>query len=216
MSQFIDFQKQIDLNKHSCGASEIGPARDNVLCANNIGLQIQSRVAQLKSMDLPCCVQDFITTDYEQKSSEIISKAFKKLNQNNLPTCDFLDHKFQTLIASDFGLHNVIEQPNGDFIFLDFEFSGWDNPCTLIANFVLHPGMQGKLETREIFEDALIEHYSYIPSFEFRYRTLLPLFALRWSLIVLRRPSTDYENLDIETNTSSNHLTKKLRLAEVF
>ena len=84
------------------------------------------------------------------------------------------------------------------------------------SKFRFAPWDAGKLETREIFEDALIEHYSYIPSFEFRYRTLLPLFALRWSLIVLRRPSTDYEKLDIETNTSSNHLTKKTSLSSGF
>ena len=214
--QFIDFQKQIDFNKRSDEASKIGLAKDNVLCADNIGRQIQSRIACLKSMDLPFSVHDFLTNVYERKSSELIDAAFKKLNQNNLSPRDPLDQKFQTPIASDFGLHNVIEQPNGEFVFLDFEFSGWDNPCTLIANFVLHPGMQGKLEIRKLFEEELLKHYSYIPKLEFRYRALLPLFALRWSLIVLRRPLMNRQSAKIETIAGSNILEKKTAISTEF
>ena len=48
----------------------------------------------------------------------------------------------RTLIPSDLGAHNALRGADGSLYFLDFEYFGWDDPVTSIANFIMHPGMQ--------------------------------------------------------------------------
>jgi len=88
-----------------------------------------------------------------------------------------------TLIASDFGAHNALRTPNQRLAFVDFEYFGWDDPLTSIANFVLHPGMQLTQAQRAIYTNRLVEHFG--AADELRLKALLPLYAVRWCAIIL-------------------------------
>ena len=91
----------------------------------------------------------------------------------------------QTLSPSDFGFHNALKAADGRITFLDFEYFGWDDPVKLAADTILHPGMNlgPGLELyaaggfREIFADDA--------DFPRRLRQSLPLYGLRWCMILL-------------------------------
>jgi len=90
----------------------------------------------------------------------------------------------QTLIVSDFGAHNALRHPSGRLLFLDFEYFGWDDPLTSVANFVLHPGMRLSVSQKVLFHDCLLVHFGGDSVAE-RLTVLMPLFALRWGAIIL-------------------------------
>ena len=164
LSQFINFQKELDLYKNISEASGLYLARDNVLSTQSIDQQIDRRLSSFYSMAMPNSYSYFLNIEFPKTKFELVSKIFEKLHNGNTLADEVLQKKYQTPIASDFGLHNIICKPSGDFVFVDFEFAGWDDPCTLIANFVLHPGMSGQAKNRRVFEQEMLRHYSYIPN----------------------------------------------------
>lgn len=90
----------------------------------------------------------------------------------------------RTLIASDMGAHNALRAPDGTLYLLDFEYFGWDDPLTSVANFVLHPGMRLSERQAGSFTAAVLGHFGAAENGA-RLRALMPLYALRWCTIIL-------------------------------
>ena len=86
---------------------------------------------------------------------------------------------------SDFGFHNALRTGDGNIAFVDFEYFGWDDPVKLVSDFLLHPGMKLTAKTSRHFAEGVAEIYADDPNYKTRLRLLYPLYAIRWSLIVL-------------------------------
>ena len=69
--------------------------------------------------------------------------------------------------------------------FVDFEYFGWDDPVKLSADILLHPGRTLAAPQRLRFRRAACELYGKDPCFAERLDAYLPLFGLRWVLILL-------------------------------
>lgn len=100
----------------------------------------------------------------------------------------------QTISPSDCGFHNAIQGRDGKMIFLDFEYFGWDDPAKMVADFILHPGMNLKLEQTKKFAQVVIPAFSSDPEFMDRFRTLYPVFGIKWCLIILNEFLPDQMN----------------------
>ena len=91
----------------------------------------------------------------------------------------------RTLSPSDFGFHNALLTASGDIAFVDFEYFGWDDPVKLTADFLLHPGFEMDDRLKRRFAGAMKALFSDDESFGPRLGLLFPLFALRWTMILL-------------------------------
>lgn len=89
------------------------------------------------------------------------------------------------LIPADFGFHNAIKSVMGKMYFIDFEYFGWDDPVRLAADFLLHPGMELDEKNRDHFRQGMIDIFRRDEEFEQRLLYLLPLYGVRWALILL-------------------------------
>jgi hypothetical protein len=96
-----------------------------------------------------------------------------------------LPQEWRSLVPSDFGFHNSLRRPDGSLAFLDFEYFGWDDPVKLTADILLHPGRPLKPPQRKRFRQAATRLYGGDPAFANRLSAYLPLFGLRWVLILL-------------------------------
>lgn len=96
-----------------------------------------------------------------------------------------LPRQQQSLIPADFGFHNAIKTDNGRVYFIDFEYFGWDDPARLTADFLLHPGMALDAANQERFRRGMIDIFKTDDGFERRLLQLLPLYGIRWALILL-------------------------------
>ena len=92
--------------------------------------------------------------------------------------------QFRTLIPSDMGAHNALRAADGRLHFLDFEYFGWDDPLTSIANFVMHPGMRLSDRQKALYQQVLLGHFGRHAETE-RLPALMPLYGLRWCAIIL-------------------------------
>lgn len=104
------------------------------------------------------------------------------------------DPREWTLSPSDFGFHNAVLGDDGRWRFIDFEYFGWDDPCKLLSDVLLHPhpAMRLTREQGRRFLEKMLPVYGgdLLP----RLALLFPLQGLTWSLIALnaflRRPRT--------------------------
>ena len=143
---------------------------DAVGCVKGITdfvIQIEKRLASLKTL-MPKSI-------LIQEAYDVLSKL-SSLNYDS-------DFPSDTYSVSDFGTHNML-QINGSYKFLDLEFFGADSPVKLIADFLLHPRNKFPKPLRDIFYDDLKKFFDIDDSAVIE---LLPLNALNWALIVLRR-----------------------------
>lgn len=96
-----------------------------------------------------------------------------------------LDPRFRRLVPADFGFHNALRDGQARLRFFDFDYFGWDDPVKLTADFVLHPGMALTNPLKARFARAVAKLLAGDAGFNARLENALPLFALRWALIVL-------------------------------
>lgn len=87
------------------------------------------------------------------------------------------------LIPADFGFHNAVRQADRSR-YIDFEYFGWDDPVKLTADFLLHPAMQLSADDNRHFLRSVMTALPEDKDFRARLERRLPLFALRWILIL--------------------------------
>lgn len=96
-----------------------------------------------------------------------------------------LPSRLRRLIPADFGFHNAMRQGDGRLRYIDFDYFGWDDPVKLAADTLLHPAMTLTQNDAGIFVRRMAEALPGDTLFIDRLNRHLPLYALRWALIVL-------------------------------
>jgi putative glycosyltransferase (TIGR04372 family) len=93
--------------------------------------------------------------------------------------------RHRRLIPADFGLHNAIRTAAGGISFVDFDYMGWDDPVKLVGDILLHPAIPLPPALSDHIGDAMRRMVPKDGEFAERLRRFLPLYGLRWALIVL-------------------------------
>jgi Ser/Thr protein kinase RdoA (MazF antagonist) len=162
-------------------AESLPPASEACFSANELIRQNTSRLNRLMQVSTCSDLATFLADGVAPALTRFTAHARMRLPDFERDIAPPL----RTLSPSDFGFHNALRQPDGSLIFLDFEYFGWDDPVKLIADTLLHPGMDLDLRQGRHFLAALAPVYARYPGFSERLGALYPLYALRWSLIVL-------------------------------
>ena len=179
----------LELRKYSAfaRARTMPKAREACLSAADVISQVHARVLRLAdaAKGYPE-LADFVHREFvaEFTAHALDTRGgFEKLGIDSRLE---LEPERQILSPSDFGFHNALRGPDGGVVFVDFEYFGWDDPVKLIADFVLHPGMNLSPEMKRRFLRRLLPAFvARDETFLARMNLLFPLFGLRWCMIVL-------------------------------
>ena len=161
-------------------------ASDACLSLSDVTQQTAARLERFQGIGnlSPECAK-FIETEFQPNCDEIFDRQLEKAEQVGIDPETAIKLEAHILSPSDFGFHNAIEKSSGDIVFLDFEYFGRDSPFKLICDFILHPGMN----LPESSWPSVIDGFAQIYRLNFRERhqitNALPLFALRWCMIML-------------------------------
>jgi hypothetical protein len=167
-------------------AAEQPPAAEACLCGREIEQQIHGRLARLRDTARgEHQLIDFIDKYVAPRLAFESPKAHRSVTAAGLAFDAELPQEWRSLVPSDFGFHNSLRRPDGSLAFLDFEYFGWDDPVKLTADIVLHPGRPLEPTQRQRFRQAATRLYGGDPAFAGRLSAYLPLFGLRWVLILL-------------------------------
>ena len=167
-------------------ATEQPLAAEACLCGEEIERQIRQRLTGL--MDVArgeSELFDFLEGSFSIRLAEAGPQARKKAAMAGLDFAAELPQEWRSLVPSDFGFHNSLRRSDGSLAFVDFEYFGWDDPVKLTADILLHPGRTLLPAQRTRFRSAASRLYGDDPGFASRLSAYLPLFGLRWVLILL-------------------------------
>ena len=140
-----------------------------------------SRIERFKTRHLPI--------ESKELASELIeaTRELGKLYRSKLMSLiksgkvqDEMNHDSSWISPGDFGFHNMIKTENKN-IYIDFEFSGWDDPAKTILDFSLQP-------SSSIFgsEQVILKAFSsvFTESVQERMQIMEPLIKLKWVCII--------------------------------
>jgi thiamine kinase-like enzyme len=100
-----------------------------------------------------------------------------------------LDHvlsaRERCVSPSDFGFHNSILQAGGVIKFVDFEYSGWDDPAKMICDFFCQPKVPVNALFFDTFSQKALSCKESPESIIYRAVILLKAYRIKWTCIML-------------------------------
>lgn len=166
-------------------AKEQPAAAEACLSGAEIERQITARLARLRNLSGEGDLARFLSQTFGPALEHELGKAKAAIKTAGLDFAADLPQEWRSLVPSDFGFHNSLRRKDGSLAFVDFEYFGWDDPVKLSADIMLHPGKPLAPAQSRHFRRLAVELYGADPSFSIRLAAHLPLFGLRWVLILL-------------------------------
>jgi len=208
LEQAIAFVKQLHTLSKNIDKNKINIASECCLSVDELVNQIDNRLLKLENISFQELLI-FIETVFKPLWSETKDKLFfywSIEDRGNL-----LPIEKQTLSPSDFGFHNSIKMDDGSLIFLDFDYFGWDDPVKLTADFIWHPAMNLDKDQKDIWQKAMLRIFNDDKTFEDRLNATMPLYGLRWALIILNEFLPEFPARRKEAGESKSYEIKKAR-----
>lgn len=167
-------------------AASLPPASEACFSAQSIVGQCEARFAALKAVapNHPE-LSSYLNQAFYPAADRAIARAREIYGQAGLEFDAPIAIGLRSLSPSDFGFHNALLRGDGRLVFLDFEYFGWDDPVKLASDFVLHPGMDLTVELKRRFLESVSDVYRADETFAPRLQAGLPLYAMRWAMILL-------------------------------
>jgi len=181
----IEFLAAVHAMRRGAEAATLPMAAEACLSGVEIERQIGSRLALLQRLRHEEELIEFLGGSLEPEGERRLAQARIAAATTGLDFTVDLPQEWQTLVPADFGFHNSLRRSDGSLAFVDFEYFGWDDPVKLVADILLHPGWPLPQSQRLRFRAAAARLYGDDPLFGARLQAYLPLFALRWVLILL-------------------------------
>ena len=178
----VNFFRQLNAN-HSKARHYISmDAAEGFLSLSEHLKNIQNRLDDMQCDHIPAMSKpqaERLLNSMRNKYETIFKITERKISSGEVN--DAINPEERCISPSDFGFHNAISTTTG-IKFIDFEFSGWDDPVKTVIDFILQPRvpvherlspLQASLQLRQPLE------------FQQRYDALLPILQLKWECIIL-------------------------------
>lgn len=215
VAEFAAFQIALDHGVDDQAREEIGEAAEACLSGPRILAQIERRYARLAAVkhDVPEFAPFFDDVLVPSLRRFEVGAA-RSYGQLGFDLGEDLAPQFRTLIPSDMGAHNALRSPDGRLCFLDFEYFGWDDPVTSIANFVMHPGMRLNERQKAAFRQSMLGHFTRHAEAH-RLPALMPLYGLRWCAIILGELLPERWEHRLESNAATMDSWDRVRREQI-
>ncbi len=187
IAQALAFATRLTAPDLRASASMLGEAAEACLSLSELGAQIDARFARLLAGAPE--LHRFLDTEARPAIDCAMMRARDLYAGAGLDPDLPLKPRLRTLSPSDFGFHNALRRSDSRLVFLDFEYFGWDDPVKLTADFLWHPGFALSPAERSGWLDGCVVLFGAQPAgdpgFATRLEAQMPLYGLRWCLILL-------------------------------
>ena len=168
----------------AAGSEPLARASEACFSGNELMANLQMRLDRLTRLPDDAAGRPMLREFLDDELMPALDRI-TSWSRGHLPWDCELPREQRTLSPSDFGFHNALRLESGEWVFLDFEYFGWDDPAKTISDFLLHPGMELAFERRRRFADGLRSVLGDDGRLADRVKHLFPLFGLKWCLILL-------------------------------
>ena len=210
----INFVEKLYLLSRRIDEEDIKLASEACLSAVGLISQIEERFKRLNAVkgnfpELSSFLKQTFEPLWKQVKEESYSLWPFELRDSSLPK------EKQMLSPSDFGFHNALRRSGGKLTFIDFDYFGWDDPVKLTADFIWHPAMILNRQMTEKWNKAMLELFSNDHHFEDRLNAAMPLYGLRWAMIVLNEFLPGYAERRRQTGKPDSYDPEKSRKTQL-
>ena len=175
---------------------KIGESKEACFSALNLFEQITHRLDIIDSIDR------FRTSD----TMSVVKKRLRDLEFN----CPAFLSEPVIFSPSDFGTHNALISKKDSYVWLDFEYAGFDSLLKCVCDFCLHPRNQLDVESAKTWLAIVAKGFKVDQQLLVQMaREWMPFFAIRWVVIILAGGSRVGSQMHI-----SEHLTNRLDTAQ--
>jgi len=224
VDQTIEFVKTLNRLHGSALLADLPLASDACFSFQDLKQTIDRRYGSLEeiSEERPQieALAEFLRDEFFPCYQSVLKSITASADARGLGMADVLGPQERTLSPSDFGFHNAIKRPNGQIVFIDFEYFGWDDPAKMISDYLLHPAQDLNEDLRQRFFDGCLDSFADWPGVSSRMDLVYPLCGLKWCLLLLNeflpryietREHAHGANLDV-ANLQSEQLAKSQRM----
>lgn len=182
-----------DLNRPATRnhTSHLGPASEACFSADEHFQLVGGRIDRLSDavgFDRSARRAASLVAELRALFHDFVAQISSALPAAGFPASVRLAKEQRVLSPSDFGFHNAIRTPDGEYVFIDFEYAGWDDPAKLWADGFYQPRFP---LPRRFEQDLLDGALSHLPrdddreAHAIRCRLLRRVFGLKWVCIIL-------------------------------
>ena len=212
--RFLNRLKELRENPES---RRLPPASEACFSAESVAQAVSLRLQRLRGVSAngpsQGALREFLEKEVVPSFIEVRQWSREFLEGEGLSFTGLIPGEDRTLSPSDFGFHNALRRRNGQMVFLDFEYFGWDDPAKLIADFLLHPGMGLTEGLRHRFASRALRLFSEQRSLSKRVRAVWPLCGFNWCLILLNEFLPGQRA--VENSSAGGQLLKAKRMLEM-
>lgn len=179
----VRFFHSLYRQSHSLGADDMGSASAACFSIQNYFDQLNDRIGQLEKADLQS-VSQFFRREFIPTAETITNYVQDEAQKSKIDLFRVLSKEEQTLSPSDVGFHNIL-CVDGELVFIDFEYFGWDDPAKLMSDFILHPGVPIKRSLASYFVKEMLSRFPFSSRLLSRFQLVFLIVGLIWCLIML-------------------------------
>jgi hypothetical protein len=168
-------------------ASLAGASESCFSIADHLAL-IQGRVDRLSAIPAtPDVGKEAVAfaVELRKRWAALRARILSESKRRRLEQRSALSSEDRCISPSDFGFHNAIVSPSGKLVFVDFEYSGWDDPAKAVSDFFSQPAIPVPFEHFDSFLACALTYSPNAGMLTERTRLLLPVFRLKWCCIVM-------------------------------
>ncbi len=223
------FLANINQLKARPGSTLFSPASEACFSLQAMVASIEQRLQRLKAVPQQTVIEhklhDFLQQQFRPAFEKIVKWCKYTLNRHGFSFYADLSPEERILSPSDFGFHNALRLDDGQIVFIDFEYFGWDDPAKTVADFLLHPGMSLSHDLQREFVLTMPEVFTGHPNLLGRVELVYPLFGLKWCTILLnefvpeylqRREFADQERIEREQRQQQQLIKAEALLAKIL
>ncbi|MBX9690018.1 MAG: aminoglycoside phosphotransferase family protein [Candidatus Obscuribacterales bacterium] len=143
VEQALRFYEAINSCRDRAEAATLGEASEACFSVTQhlacVEQRVEKLVAKVGESNCNKRLFDFVSSRLLPAWEDTKIRLLQACARLNLDLESLVPGTARRLSPSDFGFHNALKLPDGELFFLDFEYSGWDDPAKLICDFFLQP-----------------------------------------------------------------------------
>jgi hypothetical protein len=168
---------------------ELSPASEACFSLAEHIETVEHRVARLVRLDDGAPYADearhLISENLLPAWHAVKKRLLDEVKEAGLAADQVIDSQLCCLSPSDFGFHNALVDGEGHITFLDFEYSGCDDPAKLVSDFFCQPEVPVPLAFQASFIDRIGEGLGLDEAAMARCRLLHNAYQIKWTCIIL-------------------------------
>jgi hypothetical protein len=172
------------LNSRSDRVQTLPVASEGCFSVEQHFLIVENRLNRLRALsaksDLECQMNSFVI-ELENAWGKIKDDVSIKISSIS----EELSDDDRCVSPSDFGFHNALLKNSGDICFIDFEYSGWDDPAKMISDFFLQPSIPVPFKYFDDFISVSLGYSKNKTELAKRAYLLFPIFKIKWCCLML-------------------------------